>query len=271
MPDCIGVRFDNGPKLHYLEVPTQAPAVGARCVVSTRRGLELGLVRTEVCHHAAPSGYFVRTAQPDDLANYERLKEKAEELKWLLKARARERKLSLKVVRLEFTLDESLLLVTYSTEQGLSLRPLVQELSPLTGARLEFENVGPRDQARILGTLGACGSGSCSSTWLQGFSAVSIRMARDQQLPLNPEKISGPCGRLMCCLQYEHDMYRDLLARLPKKGAKACHTDTGACGRIVKLSPLKGTADILYDEGGYEELPPEKLERPQKTPVPKRS
>jgi len=264
MPDCIGVRFDNGPKVHFLEVPNQAPALGARCVVSTRRGLELGLVRTGVREHAQPSGHFVRTAGPDDLERYERLKEKAEELKWLLKARARERKLALKIVQLEFTLDESLLLITYSTEQQLSLRPLAHELTPLTAARLEFENVGPRDQARIIGTLGVCGSGSCSSTWLQGFSAVSIRMARDQQLPLNPEKISGPCGRLMCCLQYEHDMYRELLADLPKKGSKACHTETGACGRVIKLNALKGTVEVAYDEGGYEELPPEKLERPQK-------
>ena len=95
-------------------------------------------------------------------------------------------------------------------------------------------------------------------------------MARDQQLPLNPEKISGPCGRLMCCLQYEHDMYRDLLADLPKKGSKACHTDTGACGRVIKLNALKGTVEVAYDEGGYEELPPEKLERPGNQP-PRRS
>ena len=265
MPDCIGVRFDNGPKIHYLEVPTQAPEVGTRCVVSTRRGLELGLVRTTVCNSDKPSGHFVRTAQPDDLARFEELKEKAEELKWFLKARARERKLTLKVVQLEFTLDESLLLITYSTEQQVPLRPFVQDLTPFTKARLEFENVGPRDQARIIGTLGVCGSGSCSSTWLQSFTTVSIRMARDQQLPLNPEKISGPCGRLMCCLQYEHDMYRDLLADLPKKGSKACHTDTGACGRVVKLNALKGTVDVAYDEGGYEEVSPEKLERPSKS------
>lgn len=271
MPDCIGVRFDNGPKLHYLEVPTQVPEVGTRCVVSTRRGLELGLVRTVVCNADKPNGHFVRTAQPDDLERSQHLKEKAEELKWLLKARARERNLALKIVQLEFTLDESLLLITYSTEQQISLRPLVQDLTPVTGARLEFENVGPRDQARIIGTLGVCGSGSCSSTWLQSFSTVSIRMARDQQLPLNPEKISGPCGRLMCCLQYEHDMYRELLADLPKKGTKACHTDTGACGRVVKLNALKGTVDVVYDEGGYEEVSPEKLERPKKPQSPRRT
>ncbi len=266
MPNCVGVRFDNGPKVHYLEVPVQVPEIGARFVVTTRRGLELGLVRTGVREHARPSGHVVRAATPSDLARDVELKEKAEELKWLLKARARERKLAVKIVQLEFTLDEAMLLVTYSTDQQLSLRALAHELTPLTGARLEFDNVGPRDQARIIGTLGVCGSGSCSSTWLQSFSTVSIRMARDQQLPLNPEKISGPCGRLMCCLQYEHDMYHDLLADLPKKGSKACHTDTGACGRVIKLNALKGTVEVAYDEGGYEELPPEKLQPAKQHP-----
>lgn len=264
MPDCIGVRFDNGPKIHYLEVPSQVPEPGARCVVSTRRGLELGLVRTPVRKVEVPSGHFVRVAQGDDVATYERLRHQADELKWLLRARARERNLNVKIVHLEFTLDESLLLVTYSSEQPVQLRLLAQELMPFTGARLEFDNVGPRDQARIIGTIGVCGTGSCSSTWLQSFSAVSIRMARDQQLPLNPEKISGPCGRLMCCLQYEHDMYRELLKELPKKGAKACHTETGACGRVTKLHPLKGSVDLSYDEGGYAEVPAALLERPKK-------
>jgi len=264
MPECIGVRFDNGPKVHYLEVPAEVPQVGTRCVVSTRRGLELGSVRTGRREHSSPIGHFVRAAGPRDLEDYARLKEKAEELKWLLKARTRERDLGLKVVHLEFTLDESLLVVTYSAEGQVPLRALAQELMHRTGAKLEFENVGPRDQARIIGTLGACGSGSCSSTWLQSFNAVSIRMARDQQLPLNPEKISGPCGRLMCCLQYEHDMYKELLKEMPKKGTRACHTETGACGRITKLNPLKGTVEMSLDDGGYEEVPVEQVERVKK-------
>jgi cell fate regulator YaaT (PSP1 superfamily) len=133
---------------------------------------------------------------------------------------------------------------------------MAQELMQLPAARLEFVNVGPRDQARMLGTLGACGTGSCSSTWLQSFSAVSIRMARDQQLPLNPEKITGPCGRLMCCLQYEHDMYRELLKGMPKKGVKACHEESGVCGRVVKLNPLARTVDLRTDEGGTTSSPP---------------
>ncbi|SRR5690625_1816660 len=265
MLECIGVKFDNGPKIHYMEAPPEAPAVGSRCVVNTRRGLEVGIIRTDVVEHPKPSGHFVRTAQSDDLESYERLRKKAEELKWLLKARVRQRtNLKVKIVSLEFTIDESVLVVSYSSEEQAPLRLMAQELLGHTKARVEFSNVGPRDQARVLGTIGACGAGSCSSTWLQSFTAVSIRMARDQQLPLNPEKISGPCGRLMCCLQYEHEMYKELLANMPKKGSKVCHTESGSCGRVAKLNPLKGTVEMRTDEGAYEEHPASELERQQK-------
>jgi cell fate regulator YaaT (PSP1 superfamily) len=263
MPECIGVRFDNGPKVHYVEAPPSPPPVGATCVVSTRRGLEIAKVRTEVREVERPSGHYVREAQPDDIERYEELKAKAEGLKWLLKARARQVNADLKVVALEFTIDESLLVVSYSSEGQPPLRVLAQELTPRTSARVEFVNVGARDQARMLGTLGVCGDGSCSSTWLQSFSSVSIRMARDQQLPLNPEKISGPCGRLMCCLQYEHDMYRELLKGMPRKGSRACHEGSGTCGRVVKLNPLQGTVELKTEEGTMHEYPAAEVSRPR--------
>lgn len=256
-----GVKFDNGPKIHYVEVHGAAPEPGTQVVVTTRRGLEVGLVRTgPVTGHKA-AGRMERVASAADLEAWAQLATRAEELKWLIKARARQRDLPLKVVSVEFTLDESLLVLSYTAEEQVPLRVLAQELAPHTRARIEFSNIGPRDQARILGTLGSCGSGNCSSTFLQGFTAVSIRMARDQQLPLNPEKISGPCGRLMCCLQFEHDMYRELLRGMPKKGARVCHTGTGICGRIAKLNPLKGTAEIRTEEGGISEHPVSELER----------
>lgn len=257
----VGVRFDNGPKIHYVEVDGTPPEPGSRCVVHTRRGPELALVRTGLRFDQRPSGAFRRDAGPDDLNHHSQLKERAEDLKWFIRARARQRGLKLKIISVEFTLDESLLVLSYTAEEQVPLRLLAQELSAHTRARIEFSNVGPRDQARILGTLGSCGSGSCSSTWLQGFAAVSIRMARDQQLPLNPEKISGPCGRLMCCLQYEHEMYRELLKGMPRKGAKMCHTGSGACGRITKLNPLKGTAELRTEEGAIIEHPVSELER----------
>lgn len=261
MPECIGVKFDNGPKIHYMEAPPSAPAVGTRCVVSTRRGLELGRVRTEPRDVAKPHGHYVRDALDDDLQRYAELLARADDLKWLLRARARQSGADVKIVAVEFTMDEELMVVSYSAENHPPLRVLAQELIQHTRARIEFNNVGPRDQARMLGTLGACGDASCSSTWLQSFSAVSIRMARDQQLPLNPEKISGPCGRLMCCLQYEHDMYKELLKGMPKKGGRACHDESGTCGRIVKLNPLKGTVDLRTDEGAVEEYPAAEVSR----------
>ncbi|MDZ7800665.1 MAG: regulatory iron-sulfur-containing complex subunit RicT [Trueperaceae bacterium] len=263
MAECIGVKFDNGPKIHWVRSPAEAPAPGSACVVQSRRGLEVGRVRTEPRSQDRVSGEVVRVASEEDLALQQRLAQRAEDLTWLLRARARQHGAGdVKIVSLEFTLDESLLLVHYAAETHPALRVLAQELVQYTSARIEFVNVGPRDEARILGTLGACGEGSCSSTWLQGFRSVSIRMARDQQLPLNPEKISGPCGRLMCCLQYEHDMYKELLQRLPKKGGRACHTESGACGRVIKLDPLRGTADLRTDDGVLEGVPAESLTRP---------
>jgi cell fate regulator YaaT (PSP1 superfamily) len=262
--ECIGVKFDNGPKIHWVTAPDPRPEPGDRCVVRSRRGLEVARVRADARPRDRSAGEVVRLATDEDLATQQHLAQRAEDLTWLLRARARQQDEQLKIVSLEFTLDESLLMVHYASERHPALRGLAQELVKHTSARIEFVNVGPRDEARILGTLGACGDASCSSTWLQGFSSVSIRMARDQQLPLNPEKISGPCGRLMCCLQYEHDMYKELLKRLPKRGGKACHTDTGACGRVIKLDPLRGTADLKTDDGILENVPADKLERPSK-------
>ncbi len=261
MPECIGVKFDNGPKIHYMEAPPSPPEVGRRCVVSTRRGLEVGRVRTTPREIGKPSGHYVRDTLPEDEQHYEELKRKAEDLKWLLRARARQHGPGVKVVSLEFTIDETLLVVSYSSERQAPLRVMAQELIQHTQARIEFVNVGARDQARILGTLGVCGDGSCSSTWMQSFNTVSIRMARDQQLPLNPEKISGPCGRLMCCLQFEHDMYKELLKGMPKKGGKACHTESGTCGRVIKLNPLQGTVDLRTDEGSIEAFPASEVTR----------
>jgi cell fate regulator YaaT (PSP1 superfamily) len=261
MPQSIAVKFDNGPKLHYMELITETPPpVGSRAVLNTRRGLEMGTIRTLPKEHPKPIGQFVREASQEDLEGYETLKARSEELKWLLKARSRGLAKDLKIIAMEFNLEGTLLVVSYSSEAQVPLRQMAGELMPHTEARIEFVNVGPRDQARMLGTLGVCGDGSCSSRFLQSFSAVGIRMARDQQLPLNPEKISGPCGRLMCCLQYEHDMYEELLKDLPRRGMLACHKEHGTCGRVIKLSPLKQTVDILTDDGSIHEFPASELE-----------
>ena len=142
--------------------------------------------------------------------------------------------------------------VSYSAEERLELSTLIQDMREQTRARVNFVAIGPREQAQIIGALGACGRENCSSNHLQEFAPVSIRMARDQQLPLNPEKLSGPCGRLLCCLQYEHAQYVELLRDMPRKNARVCHTETGACGKVIKLHPLTNTVDVLGEDGaGY--------------------
>ncbi|UBV42883.1 stage 0 sporulation family protein [Deinococcus taeanensis] len=258
----LPVRFERSPRLHPM-LSEDAHAVGAKVVVQGKRGPEVATVRGEA---TAPKpqeryGAVLRAATPDDVARWEELHRTGEDLKWLLRARARQRNLPVKVVAVEFTLDESLVTVSYSAEERIELTGLISELRGHTRARVNFAAVGPREQAQMIGTLGACGRENCSSTHLQDFAPVSIRMARDQQLPLNPEKLSGPCGRLLCCLQFEHTQYLDLLKDLPRKNARVCHESSGACGKVTKLHPLAGTVDVTTDQGLLTDVPAAELRR----------
>lgn len=258
----LPVRFERSPRLHAM-LSEEAHAVGTRVVVQGKRGPEVATVRGE----AAPPepqgryGAVLRAATPDDLGRWEALHASGEDLKWLLRARARQKNLPVKVVAVEFTLDESLVTVSYSADERIELSGLIGEVRAHTRARVNFAAVGPREQAQMIGTLGACGRGNCSSTHLQDFAPVSIRMARDQQLPLNPEKLSGPCGRLLCCLQFEHAQYLDLLKDLPRKNARVCHEASGACGKVTKLHPLAGTVDVFTDQGVLTDVPATELRR----------
>lgn len=258
----LPVRFERSPRLHPF-LSEQVYPVGTRVVVQGKRGLEIAAVRGEPEHptKGARYGTVQRAASPEDLAQWADLQRRAEDLKWLLRARARERGLPVKLVALEFTLDELLLTISYSAEERIELGGLMSDLRSHTPARVNFAAIGPREQAQMLGALGACGRENCSSHHLQEFAPVSIRMARDQQLPLNPEKLSGPCGRLMCCLQYEHQQYLELLRELPRKNARMCHEGSGACGRVVKLHPLLGKVDLQTDQGQLQDIPVSELRR----------
>ncbi len=249
------IRFDNGPKLYAMKTDTEY-AIDSRVVIRSKRGPELATVRDIIRYNKdGVGGEILRVATSDDLGTWARLEEEANDLKWLLRSKARNLNLRAKIVAVEFTLDAQNVTVSYSSEEKIELRGLLQELTSRTTAHVQFSAVGARDQARILGVLGVCGSENCSSHHLQEFTPVTIRMSRDQQLPLNPEKISGPCGRLLCCLQYEHEMYQELLRDLPKKGAKVCSTDDESqCGKVMKLNPLKQTVEVKSDEGQWFEI-----------------
>jgi cell fate regulator YaaT (PSP1 superfamily) len=249
------IRFDNGPKLYPFKTEFEFP-LNTRVVVNSRRGLEVATVRdTARGNSEHVGGEILREALSEDVQRWQKLESDANDLKWFLRAKVRDYRLPIKIVALEFTLDGSNLTVSYSSEEKQELRNLVQDLNARTSAHIHFHAVGARDQARILGVLGVCGRENCSSHHLQEFTPVTIRMSRDQQLPLNPEKISGPCGRLLCCLQYEHEMYIDLLKGLPRKGAKVCSTeDESICGKVMKINPLKQTVEVKSDEGAWFEI-----------------
>ncbi len=264
---ALPVRFERSPRLHPM-LTEERHSVGTRVVVQGKRGPEIATVRGEA---VAPNpqeryGAVLRAATADDLAVWDELYRQGDDLKWLLRARSREQGLKVKIVAVEFTLDESLVTVSYSADERIELGGLISALREKTRARVNFAAIGPREQAQMIGTLGACGRENCSSTHLQDFAPVSIRMARDQQLPLNPEKLSGPCGRLLCCLQYEHTQYLDLLGALPRKNARVCHDASGACGKVTKLHPLLGTVDIYTDQGPVYDLPASELRRADSRP-----
>lgn len=254
------IRFDNGPKLYPFKSDTIYP-INTRVVVNSRRGLEVATVRDQARPHSEHiGGEILREASQTDSERWEKLANEASDLKWFLRAKVREQKYPIKIVTLEFTLDGSNLTVSYSSEEKIELRGLIQDLGNRTSAHIHFHAVGARDQARILGVLGVCGRENCSSHHLQEFTPVTIRMSRDQQLPLNPEKISGPCGRLLCCLQYEHEMYLELLKTLPRKGAKVCSSeDETQCGKVMKINPLKQTVEVKSDEGAWFEIAKEQI------------
>ncbi|WP_261664298.1 stage 0 sporulation family protein [Deinococcus sp. Marseille-Q6407] len=258
------VRYPRSPALHAV-ISEQSYPSGTPVVVQGQRGPELASARGEAAPdspHAAqaPSGEILRAATPEDLAQAARLSALAEDIKWALRAQARALRLAVKIVSLEFTLDEALLTLSYSAEDRLDLRGLIAEVRQYTPARVNFTAVGAREQAVVLGAIGACGRENCSSRFLQELPPITIRMARDQQLPLNPDKLSGPCGRLMCCLQYEHPMYLELLRDLPRRGTRACHTESGACGKVTKLHPLAGQVDLVTENGMLENVPAAELQ-----------
>lgn len=253
----VGVRFRT-PRLVYARFLGEAPPLGSHVVVRRAGRLQLGQVRTPPTD-GRPEGEVLRLAGKDDLERALKLKEKAEEALYRLKALFREKRLPGKPLLCEYDLEGKALLVHLLREERLPFREVLREIRKSLGQKVELRLEGPREAAGLLGTLGACGMESCCSTWLQGFAPVSIRMARDQGLPLSPEKISGPCGRLLCCLAYEHPVYQELLQGLPRKNARVC-TKTGLCGKVVKHHPLAQAVDLETAEGKVVTVPKGELE-----------
>ena len=236
MLKIIGVRFKSVGKVYYFDPQGNNVKQGDKVIVETSRGVECGevvIVDREIdqTKFTSPIKPIIRIANDDDFKRIERNKVKEAEAFRICEAKIAAHKLKMNLIGVECTFDNNKLLFYFTAENRVDFRELVKDLAAVFRTRIELRQIGVRDEAKMLGGLGVCGQPFCCSRFLGEFQPVSIKMAKEQGLSLNPTKISGTCGRLMCCLKYEQDAYEDLLKTTPKQGA------------IVKTSMGRGVVE----------------------------
>lgn len=242
MTKVIGVRFKENGKSYYFNPKDFDIKENDNVIVETVRGLEFGKVvfaGKEINEEelSTPLKDVVRVATSADEAKHEENIKKAKEAIGLCEEKVKKHKLEMKLIDAEYTFDNSKIIFYFSAEGRIDFRELVKDLATIFRTRIELRQIGVRDEAKILGGLGHCGREFCCNKFLCDFQPVSIKMAKDQGLSLNPTKISGACGRLMCCLSYEQQAYEEKIKRVPKVGSLVS-TPLGE-GTVVSASILK--------------------------------
>ena len=274
MAKVVGIRFRNTGKTYYFDPDNKYIEVGTGVIVETAQGVEYGTasVATKIIPEeqiVAPLKKIVRVATPQDDKKLEENKEKERKALAIAEKKAETHKLDMKFVRVEYTFD-CLKAVFYFTSDGrVDFRDLVKELASTFRTRIELRQIGVRDETKMLGGLGPCGQPCCCSRFLGGFQPVSIKMAKEQGLSLNPTKISGLCGRLMCCLKYEQHHYEQTHKIMPPVGAEV-KTPDGE-GRIQETNVLKETVRVTVTNGDQIEIKDYHYKDVRVTRLPKRS
>ncbi|MDR2356371.1 MAG: stage 0 sporulation family protein [Clostridiales Family XIII bacterium] len=223
MTKIIGVCFKQAGKIYHFDPCGLELKCGDRVVVETARGSEFGFVRG--CVREIPSGEVIaplkkvlRAATERDMQRYDDNQRKKEKAIWQCQEKIRKHKLDMKLIDVEYAFDNSKIVFYFTADGRVDFRNLVKDLAGVFKTRIELRQIGVRDEAKLLGGIGACGRSLCCHSWLPDFEPVSIKMAKMQNLSLNPTKISGTCGRLMCCLKYENDTYQALKKGMPDVG-----------------------------------------------------
>ena len=251
MKKVVGIRFRSLDKPCYFDSGKETYCVGDNVICKTIHGLELGKVQIPVRMVDCKSGlvdpeYFIlRTASEADIKQHEKNLKSEESAAEICKKSIKKHSLSMNLIYTVLTLDKNKLIFFFTANERVDFRALVKELASIFHMRIELRQVGSRDQAKMLGGLGICGKSFCCSTFLKNFHPISIKMAKEQNLSLNSKKISGCCGRLMCCLQYEYDLYKTLNKSAPKPGT-AVITPVGK-GVVVDANPIseKYTVNLI--------------------------
>ena len=258
MAEIVGVRFKRAGRIYYFDAAGVELEVNDHVVVQTARGLELGQVVIAPKQVLAsdlnePLKPVVRKAEPEDIKRAEELADKEGEALAECARLIAKLNLPMKLISAEYNLDGNRLTFFFSADERVDFRELVRELTSRLKMRVELRQVGPRDEAKLTGGFGRCGRPLCCTSFLSEFAPISIRMAKEQNLPLNPMKISGVCGRLLCCLLYENEQYREMKARMPKEGQKVS-TPLGPA-KVMGGNPLKETVLVELETGAIVEVP----------------
>lgn len=251
MTEIIGVRFKDVGKIYYFSPSGSKIECGNHVIVETARGIECGEVvianrKVDDKKVIQPLKSIMRIATEKDLETQQKNREKEQEIMKVFTKKISEHKLDMKPIDIDCTFDGSKILFYFTAENRVDFRELVKDLASVYRTRIELRQIGVRDEAKMLGGLGICGRPFCCKTFLGEFQPVSIKMAKEQSLSLNPTKISGTCGRLMCCLKYEQNCYEELLAITPKVGALV-ETSEGR-GIVEDANLLTGILKVKLDK-----------------------
>jgi cell fate regulator YaaT (PSP1 superfamily) len=264
MPVVVGVRFKDSGKTYFFD-PNGYDTLsqGEQVIVETVRGLELAKVILAP-HHVGEDQIVselrpvMRRAEASDFERMRLLSARHEEVLARCAEKITEHDLPMRLVKAEYSFDGSRLTFYFTADKRIDFRALVRDLARTFRTRIELRQIGPRDEAKLLGGIGPCGRLLCCATFLPDYARVSIKMAKDQDLPLNPSKISGVCGRLLCCLSYEHEQYVQIKGELPRKGSWL-QTPDGP-GEVVAVNVVRETVTIeLAGSGVQEEYDPSVL------------
>ena len=254
MKELIGVSFTEGKRIYYFDPANIKPNFGDDVIVETERGLQYGKIATLIVEKNEkslnmPLKRIIRIATKDDRKKHElNLNEEKKAMKECEKL-IKKYNLNMKVIDANFTFDKEQLMYHFLSDSRIDFRNLAKELAGIFKTRIELRQIGVRDKAKEIGGIGPCGRTLCCTDYLVNFDSVSINMAKNQNLSLNPNKINGSCGRLLCCLTYENDVYEEYRKSLPNLGDKVKYNEKN--GKVVELNILKKSYTILTDDDEY--------------------
>ena len=253
MVKVTSVRFKKAGKIYYFDPAGLDPKKGQHVIVETARGLEYGEVMEDVRSVdkkkvVSPLKKVLRIATPEDTKRWQDNMKNKDKAMAICQEKIDKHKLDMNLIDVEYTFDKTKIIFYFAAEGRVDFRELVKDLAGVFKMRIELRQIGVRDEAKMIGGIGTCGKPLCCHTWLSDFEPVSIKMAKVQGLSLNPAKISGICGRLMCCLKYENDVYVEMKKNMPEVGDRI--RVGGQYAQVLETNILKGTVKARYTGKG---------------------